>query len=206
MSDVDLIVLAADKDIEFGLRGILSRHEALSIRPVRYDVFVHPEHDPGCLLRSHLLLRAFHRRYRHAMVVFDLRGAGRERASRQELETEVEKQLAADWDDRAAAVVIDPEVEAWVWSDSPHVARVLGWEGRRPNLREWLEESGFTQPGEAKPPRPKESMRAALREVGKPPSSALFEMLAQSVSLARCTDGSFAKLLAVLRTWFPVTW
>jgi hypothetical protein len=48
----DLVILAADKDMEFALRGLLARPEALGMRPVDLDLFVEPDHDPGCALRG----------------------------------------------------------------------------------------------------------------------------------------------------------
>jgi hypothetical protein len=45
----DLVVLAADKNTEFTVRGLLdSRTAALGIRRVVFDVYPHPERDPGC--------------------------------------------------------------------------------------------------------------------------------------------------------------
>ena len=44
----DLVILAADKDREFALKGLLARPEALNIRPIDARVWVHPEHDPAC--------------------------------------------------------------------------------------------------------------------------------------------------------------
>ena len=44
----DHVILAADKDQEFALKGLLARPEALNIRPVEAQVWVHPEHDPAC--------------------------------------------------------------------------------------------------------------------------------------------------------------
>ena len=44
----ELVVLAADKDLQFALEGLLARSEALGIRPIEKDIFVEPEHDPGC--------------------------------------------------------------------------------------------------------------------------------------------------------------
>ena len=41
----DLVVLAADKDIEQALRGLFARPEALDIRLVEADVRIHPQHD-----------------------------------------------------------------------------------------------------------------------------------------------------------------
>jgi len=39
----DLIILAADKNIEYGIRGLLSRPAALAIRPIQFEAIVHPK-------------------------------------------------------------------------------------------------------------------------------------------------------------------
>lgn len=59
----DLVILAADKDTEFTLKGILRRHQSLGIRQPSYDLFVHPHHDPGCLRTGHDFLRSFTNRF-----------------------------------------------------------------------------------------------------------------------------------------------
>ncbi len=53
----DLIVLVADKNIEFTIKGLLSRPPALAIREITSYVVPHPERDPGCLLRAPEFLR-----------------------------------------------------------------------------------------------------------------------------------------------------
>jgi hypothetical protein len=137
-------------------------------------------------------------------VIFDREGCGNERESREKLEVEVEDRLRQNgWNDRARAVVIDPELESWVWSDSPEVEAALGWRGRSPELRSWLIGSGFLHEGATKPERPKEAVEAALRVVRKPRSSAIYQELAGSVSLRRCSDAAFAKLRLTLQEWFP---
>jgi hypothetical protein len=201
----DLIVLAADKDAEFAMRGILARHQSLGIREIVWAVFVHPDRDPGCLLRSPEFLRIFLKQYEHALVLFDHEGCGREDLFGAQIETELGARLAASgWHDRASAIVIEPELELWVWSTSPHVDRVLGWSGHEPALRPWLMAEKLLGSAESKPPRPKEAMRAALRAVQKSPSSALFGELANTVALNRCTDRSFSKLVGDLRRWFAL--
>lgn len=140
----DLVALVADKNMEFALKGLLMQHRALGIRPLQTDVYVHPERDPGCFLRGHDFLHPFFNRYAHALLILDRQGSGRESSCREDLESEAEKRLSqSGWNDRAAAVVLDPELEIWVWSDSPHVGRVLGWPKGRPSLRTWLREQGF---------------------------------------------------------------
>ena len=138
------------------------------------------------------------------MVIFDCEGCGNENLSRQRLEEEVEGRLAANgWPDRSRAIVIDPELEAWVWSNSPHVDAAMGWTGRTPGLRRWLMEKGMLQATEQKPRRPKEAVEMALRVVQKPRSSAIYRELARTVGLERCTDPAFLKLKETLQRWFP---
>ena len=74
----DLVTLVADKNMEYALRGLLERATALEIRDITYDAFVHPRRDPGCLNEAHDFLRPLHTVYRHALVVFDHQGCGRE--------------------------------------------------------------------------------------------------------------------------------
>ena len=117
---------------------------------------------------------------------------------------EVEERLARNgWGDRARVIVLDPELESWVWSDSPHVPRILGWSRTRPVLQSWLVERGLLEENQIKPVRPKEAMVAVLRSVRKPRSSKIYQRLAENVSLARCTDPAFEKLRTTLQQWFP---
>lgn len=200
----DLVILVADQDMEFALRGILGRPAHLGIRALDYEIYVHPEHDPGCLLRGHDYLRLFVNRFEHGLVLFDRQGSGQEKKPREILEKDVEGHLSrSGWLNRAAAVVIDPELEIWVWSDAPDVDRVLGWEGKIPGLRCWIRDKGWLPAGHAKPVDPKEAFEQALRVVSTPRSSSIFRRLAVNVSLRRCSDPSFQKLKKVLRKWFP---
>jgi hypothetical protein len=199
----DLVVLVADKDAEQAVRGLLGRTESLRIRPLVADVFVHPERDPGCRARGVDFLRAFGRQYRHALIVFDREGCGWEDRPRESVEAEIEDGLSrTGWTGRSAVIALDPELEIWVWSDSPQVDSVLSWTGRQPPLRAWLEQRGFLVPGAAKPARPKEALDAALRECRRRRSSALFLRLASTVGLHRCTDAAFAKFTGTLQRWF----
>ncbi len=200
---LDLVALVPDKDMEFALSGLLPRHDALGIRPVSCEIIVHWEHDPGCRLHCREMLQAKVRTHAHALVMFDRHGCGGDATPCDVLEREVEGRLAASgWQGRAGVVVIDPELETWVWSQSPHVARVLGWEGRVPSLADWLRARGYLAPGAVKPRDPKQAMEEALRVVRKPRSSALYRDLAECVSLARCTDRAFLRLKDVLSGWF----
>lgn len=203
----DLVVLTEGKDDQQALAGLLNRSPSLGIRAVEADFYVHPERGSGILCRAHEFLRPFSRSHAHALVMLDREGPAQGRyapASRVELEQKIERDLAENgWDDRAAALVIDPELEIWVWSNSPHVEETLGWSGRTPGLRSWLQKEGFLKHGQTKPLRPKEAMESALWIVRRARSSDLYRRLAEKVSLERCTDPAFARLQAILKRWFP---
>jgi hypothetical protein len=119
------------------------------------------------------------------------------------VEEEVERRLSSSgWGDRAVAIAIDPELEIWVWSDSPQVDDVLGWRQREPQLRDWLRNEGFLTGDNVKPSAPKRAVDEALRIAGKGRSSSIFGQLAQRVSVARCEDPAFLKFKATLQKWF----
>jgi hypothetical protein len=201
----DLVILAADKDLEFSLKGLLGRPEALGICPVNADIYVEPDHDPACALRGVEFLRNFQDQYRYALLMFDHEGSGKETAARKAIQAELNSALTVSgWGDRAEVIVLEPELEAWVWSDSLHVDDVAGWKDRDPKLRPWLVEQGWLNEGETKPSRPKEAFEAALRAARKPRSASLYKKLADNVGVRRCTDVSFGEFVAILRKWFPV--
>ena len=201
----DLVVLAADKDAAQAVEGLLvERAASLQIRAVAFDIVVHPQHDPGCYGQSRGLLAVYQKSHGHALVVFDREGCGQEQLTREELEAEVEQQLAADWADKAAVIVIDPELEEWLWSNSPHVATALGWRDTTKSIHQWLVEKALLPVAtQVKPDRPKEAVEAVLRHVRKPRSSAIYREIAGKVSLTSCVDPAFQKFRQTLRGWFP---
>lgn len=203
----DLVCLVADGNIRETLSSLLRRrNSSLRIREIRVDFVVHPEHDPGCFLRSHDLLRTFVGRFRHALVVFDREGCGREQLSRTDLEEELERRLYGNgWNDRARAIAIDPELEAWFWSKSPHVSSALGWRDHR-SLQTWLVKEGHLKAeDQVKPQRPKEAIESALKISKTPRSSSIYGNLATRASFQNCTDPSFKKFCEILKGWFPAS-
>ncbi len=85
MTRRDLVVLAADMDMEHALRGLLSRHKSLPIRQIVFDIFVHPEHDAACARRGVSFLSPLSQRYRYALLIMDHEGSGREKMSADDL-------------------------------------------------------------------------------------------------------------------------
>ena len=201
----DLYVLVADQDMLETMMSLLSRPQALAIRGIRYAVDKHLQRDAGCRSDAARRLRPYISDYRYALVVFDKHGCGRDDDSRDDIRNEVESELSVNgWRGRSRAIVVDPELEAWVWNASNHVPRALGWDSSYEELRTWLETFDFWPCDANKPTDPKEAMRAALRKKNQRTSSALFGRLAGSVTLRGCEDPAFNELTETLRTWFPL--
>jgi hypothetical protein len=201
---MDLVCLVADRSMEAAIEAVLRRHQALEIRPIEFETLVHPERDPGCFHEPAKLLGGYTDRARHALVVLDRAWEGAPAGDAADLERLLEQELTrigpAEW---GKAVVIEPELEAWVFSDSPHVATTLGWTDST-SLRDALEVEGYWQRERAKPDDPKRAMDWVLRRARLPRSSSLFRALGSRVSLQRCDDRSFVRLAEILRGWFGV--
>lgn len=148
------------------------------------------------------LLRAFLGRATHALVMCDHAGCGREDSEPFEIERELEAELrSSGWDDRARVLVVSPELEVWVWSDSPQVEKTLRWPAQG-SVRDWLTLQGHWTAGAAKPTRPKEALELVLQEGRRRRLPALYADLARSVGPDRCEYAAFKRLRATLMSWF----
>jgi len=200
----DLVILAADGQIEFTLKGLLTRKTILKIRDFSYSIFKHPQHDPGCFKGGPAFLQRELRHSRYALVVFDRMGCGGEVFNSDDLEKDLEHRLACNgWGDRAQVVVIDPELEAWVFASSNRVPQILQFEGSYQDMRRWLEENGLMDSSQHKPADPKKALETILIHTSLPRSSAIYQKLAKEVSFKNCNDHSFLKLTTILQNWFP---
>jgi hypothetical protein len=198
----DLVTLTPDRNWEATIKTLLClRRDSLGIAPITFDIFVHPRRDPGVYHEAAKFLKPMASRFRHALVLLDSEWVGSPpdpRVIRQEVQGGLDR---GGWSGRSAVVVAVPEIEAWVWSDSPHVPTTLGW--TQGNLLAEIERMSFELGPTGKPKRPKEALEAVLRLTRKPRSSSLYARLAEKVSLDRCTDTAFDEFKAVLRGWFP---
>lgn len=199
----DLFVLVADEDMAQTIRGLLARPHSLKMTPVKFDVRRHPGRDSGCRIGAAEYLRAFRGTYRHALVIFDLDGSGSNN-SRETTQQEVDGALNRNgWSQRAKTIVVEPELEMWVWGKSKKVPEILGWNKRYDDLRRWLEGQGLWPEESDKPLNPKEAMRRAMREARTRRSPRKYFELARTISLKGCRDPSFRDFKHTLRSWFP---
>jgi len=198
----DLLLLVPDKNTHFALKGALPRHESMGIRPITFDFLVHSGRDGGVRTTGAALAALKRKQFRHLLMIFDHEGSGAEKTSSADLIEELEKKLEPAWGNEARVIVIEPEVDIWMWGGDNVLAQVLKWDEDQ-GIREWLRSEGFGFDQNDKPVRPKESLEALLKLQKEPRSSSLYERIASRLSLARCKDPSFIRLQKTLQHWFP---
>ena len=200
----DLKVVVADGNMQATFAGLLTRHQSLGIRALQLDPqspLVHPRHDPGCWKDGPELLAIKHQHYCHGLLALNWEGCNSKRPAedtRQDLQERLDRLTSPGW---GSVVVLQPELEIWVFSDSPEVDRALGWEPE--TLTPWLVQQGLLEPGQAKPARPKEAVEHAMNQKRQPRSSSVYRQLSRSVGLSRCTAPAFTELKGTLQQWFP---
>lgn len=198
----DLVLLVADKNAHFALKGALERPEALGIRRIEFEFRVHPGRDGGARKSGPEILALERHRFQHGLLVLDYEGSGAAQSEAGALEAQLDERLQARWKSQAKAIVIEPELDVWVWGSDNAVEQAISWPAGKA-IRDWLRERGFTFLENGKPIRPKEALEAALRRVGEPRSSAMYQHIAGKISLQRCVDGAFIRLRRQLAAWFP---
>ena len=197
----DLVILVADKNMQFALKGALSRTESLNIRPIETEFIVHPGRDGGARKSGPELLRLERPRFTHALLVFDFEGCGTTLPNAEAVEHELDPLLANHWGACGKSIVIYPELEVWAWGSNNALHQAIDWQASQ-NVREWLRQEGFSFDSSEKPTRPKEALQSALRETGLPRSSAVYQEIAETISLINCLDDAFIRLRQTLSRWF----
>jgi hypothetical protein len=187
------------------LLGFLCRaqcHKSLGCGPFafdpREDVVVASTKDPGVFNAARELLRPYENLHQRSVVILDNAWEGSPGA--EAIRTRVADSLKVGWD-QFVVIVIDPELEAWVWQDNPHVAEALKC---RADIRDVLRRSGHWPDGVRKPTDPKAALEYLRRRHGADWSSAAFRRLAGRISVSGCVDPAFVELRDTLRSWFPL--
>lgn len=208
----DLVVFVADLTMEKAVEAFLRRPDFhapynLNTRSFEFDpaedLIRIPGCDAGVFSKGHEWLQAYRGRHRHAAVIFDSEfGTDRDVAGlRDELTGRI---LRTGWDaEHFRVVVIDPELEAWIWQRNQRVAAPLGF-GSVAEMVEAIRDAGLEWlDGQPKPTRPKEALEAVVRRRGIGWSSAIHRSITDSVSLVGCQDPAFLELRHALQHWFP---
>jgi hypothetical protein len=206
----DCIFLLADKNMQASIKGFFSKDRwrralgcgSFDFEP-RQDIHVAAgDNDPGLYTRAHELLRPFIHTHRFAVIVLDAAWEGSPGAPA--IQDHISEQLESNgWAiDRFLVVVIEPELENWIWQASPHVAANLGFDSIEDMRADAAVRANWPD-GRYKPASPKETMEAVLRKKRIPRSSSIYQQITSKVSVKQCKDAAFQELTARLRVWFP---
>lgn len=207
----DCVFLLADGNMEAVFQGFFSRerfHLSLRTGNINFDAridIVSGLNDPRTYTQAHELLRSYQQTHRYAVIVLDKEWEGSPPTAEEIIENISANMVACGWDrEKFEVIVIDPELENWIWQESPHVVEAFEYEGP-PSLRQWLRDQDppMWLDGEAKPRRPKEAVQAVVRMTRVPRSSATYRQITERVSIKGCTDPAFLSLCECLRRWFP---
>jgi hypothetical protein len=206
----DCIFLLADKNMQAAFEGFLSRQafcQSLGCGTFEFDprkdiAVASGDNDPGLYIRGHELLRPYQTTHRHAVIVLDAEWEGS--PGRIVITEHLSTQIAATgWTaDQFAVIVIDPELENWIWQQNDHVARGLGFGNSHELMADTDLQAAWPQ-GQAKPISPKEILETLLQKRRIPRSSAIYKQITSQVSVRHCQDSAFQLLIEFMRTWFP---
>jgi len=197
----DLVLLVADKNAHYALKGALGRPQSLGIRRIEAEFRVHPGRDGGARRSGPEVLAPEVKRFQHALLILDWQGCGAAEESPLVLEAALNERLHQQWGLCGRAIVIDPEVDIWMWGSDHALQETIAWQHEL-SVRDYLRKKEFEFREDGKPFQPKEALEAALREPKLPRSSALYGRIAEKISLRRCTDDSFLRLREQLGLWF----
>ena len=201
----DCIFLLADGQMEAVFRGFLERSDfdkRLHVSAFTFETAVAPNKDPGVYNDADIILRPYQKTHRFAVVVLDNDWEGSPGIAMMQAKI-AEKLLLSGWEqERFEIIVINPELENWIWQDSPHIAEVFRFK-LHASLREWLREQHLWESGDPKPARPKEAVEKTLRATRTPVSGDLYRRITARVGIRNCLDPAFQTLCAALQLWFP---
>jgi hypothetical protein len=210
----DCVFLVADSTMRQTLLGFLSRNDVhkpynLGTAPFAFDpnedLFSSVTLDPGTYSTGEELLRPFQKTHRRAVVILDAEWDGSPGAVT--IRANLTKRIVGTgWAaDACKVIVIDPELEAWIWQRNNKVATALKFASVHEMVKA-VQDAKINWPdGQDKPTRPKEALQAvATKRRGIGFSSAVHKSITSVVSATACQDPAFQELKAILQSWFPL--
>ena len=199
----DLSILCADSDMKSVLESLLKRlTERQEIREISYEIIRAYGRDPGVYKKAHELVRGKDREYEKCLVIFDYKGSGA-RKPVADTEDEVKNNIVRNSNysqDDVEVVVIDPELEIWIWKGWKHFYK-LPVRVESSEVSKWLRKNGIPE-GSYKPRKPKERFEKFREHFRVQKSPANYKKISEKTSLRGCTDRAFNKFMNALTRWF----
>ncbi len=146
--------------------------------------------------------------WKHCLVLADRKVSGTRFASPEEVEDMFEKALLHRSNGKYTArlVIIDPEIETWLWGVKPmHWREALRAHTGRTRISQDAVKRAFHRYGKGKPEDPKRAVEGILRELNVRKSAKLYGEIARHSSKRDwdgCSSPSFHKVYRTLKEWF----
>ncbi len=205
----DLVVITADADMQAVMQAILSRHQALRIHPLDYEVRRHYGRDAGLFRDGPEVTRSLKGEFRHLLMLWDFEGSGQERhATPEDSAASIQRRLdAISWKGISKGLAIVPELEEWIWH-CPGAISKCGELDREDELYALLGNYCNRQ-GKSldiiRRDEPKELLEFVWRkQLNRLPRPQDYERIARSASLVDWQHSpTFKAVTEQLRNWFP---
>jgi len=234
-----LVIMTADGQCKATLRGFFERKKfylSLGCGPIELDdetfdpendIVVHPGKDPGVWSDPQKVLFSTGKVYEKALIILDHAWEGAPPADQliERIKTLVEKEAKLE-PHRFEVILIEPELEAWIWQRNQQVVDAFGFKGNEAALWNLFEDKSLLldqdeeehrfvpanalggQPpawpmANPKPENPKGLVEALKSHCRSGPPSEIFSEISSHISVKNCGDEAFQLLRAKLREWFP---
>ena len=212
----DCVFLVADSHMETVFKtflGLPHRHEKLGTASFSFNAesdLVLAGNDPAVYRNGPSLIHGHQRTHRHAVLVLDFQFEHEKKPDEMIAEL-TSAMVSSGWDAaRFQIVLIQPELEAWLWQDNPNIEKVF-FRNLNPmekakapsSLRQWLCDQRLWPTECVKPPDPKKAMQKAADTFRAGSQMAVFTEVFRNISVHGCQDEAFHTLRDALRRWFP---
>ncbi len=213
----DVIFHLADQHMEAGFRAFFARadwHHVLGCDQFTIDADSERDiyrkggyTDGGLWKHAHTNLTPFKEEYRRAVIVLD--ADFEPHPGSETLQADISRNmLAAGWEENSfCVVVIDKELEAWLWAPNLNVAKAFGHNDFE-QMRAALAAKQLWDDGAPKPNDLKRARDLAAKLGGKRTGSPIFRGVFGGISKRACDlcqEEGFTSMRAAIRTWFPKT-
>jgi len=205
---VDLLAFVADADLLAVMEEVLARPAELGAGAFTFKVDRHTGRDPGMVKDGPELVRMRKAEAERCVLIWDHQGSGweaRHTASESRIRI-IDKLERFTWKDCSDALVLEPELEEWLWRDPPSIARHL--EVEPANFDAWVDAFAGKQrlsATTAKTTCPKELLYHVFKSRwNRQPRPGDYRAIAKLADLSGWGhSASFSSLLGVLVRWFP---
>jgi hypothetical protein len=202
---VDLLVVLEGSKDRTVMEAVLSRPDDLGIQAIAFEL---EARSSGVRTKGPDVSRERRREFQFVVCLWDHKGSGREEEPASQAQGEVQNQLnRKTLKGCSKALVIDPEMEIWLWQDRTAIAKVL--EVEEIQIEKWLDDWQRKQcPAQIVQTLvrqfPKEALEEVIQRVDEKHDSALYGRIAAAANFKLWgREPSFRRLQRTLRRWFP---